>query len=90
MWQNPPIPLLPQALGLEEGSELFMTPGETDPRLLNSGTAQLDFNQSISPALQLCRDPAGKCRDGAGEPGPSQSVTLGRADINSPHREVGN
>lgn len=89
MRQNPPIPLLPQALGLEEGSELFMTE-TTDPWLLNLGTARLDFNQSISPAQQLCHDPARKRRDGAGEPGTSQSVTLGRADINSPHREVGN
>lgn len=52
-------------------------------------TAWLDFNQSTSPALQLRGDLAGKCRDGMGEPGTSQSVTPGRADINSPQREVG-
>lgn len=52
-------------------------------------TAWLDFNQSISSALQLHSDPARKCRDGMGEPGTRQSVTPGRADINSPHREEG-
>lgn len=52
-------------------------------------TARLDFKQSISPALQLRSDPGRTCRDGMGEPGTRQSVTPGRADINSPQRGVG-
>lgn len=59
--------------------------GETSEQ----GNCLAGFNQSVSPALQLHGGIAGKCGDGTGEPGTSQSVRPGRADINSPHRELG-
>lgn len=49
MQQNPPVALPPQALGLEEGSELLMTAGET----AEQGNCLAGFAQSLSPALQL-------------------------------------